>query len=187
MSGDSSHLDEDLSAFDDRGISLDRNHARRPDHGAGADVELPAVKIAFDDITFDEAFRQRARAVRAVIVGQEELTVEVEDGERQIILLDLEHGANVHVRSVAQLDLGRHRLSLIELAEPCVHAGAGCNPRCFASDSRSTAPIRAFGSAAPLPAISWALPCATEENRIGLPIVSAATALRANSFAAMCP
>ena len=36
---------------------------------------------------------------------------------------------------------------------------------------RSTASIIAFGSATPLPAMSWALPCATEENRIGVPMV----------------
>ena len=96
-----SHLDEDLSAFDDRGIGLDRNHTRRPDDRAGPDIELPTVKIALDDVAFDEAFLQRARAVRAVIVGHEELAFEVEDGERQIILLDLEHGSNVHVGSVA--------------------------------------------------------------------------------------
>jgi hypothetical protein len=35
--------------------------------------------------------------VRAVIVGHEELAVEVEDGERQIVPLDLEHGSNVYV------------------------------------------------------------------------------------------
>ena len=34
----------------------------------------------------------------------------------------------------------------------------------------------ALGLATPLPAMSWALPCATEENRIGLPMVSAAVA-----------
>ena len=34
----------------------------------------------------------------------------------------------------------------------------------------------AAGLATPLPAMSCALPCATEENRIGLPIVSAAAA-----------
>src|SRR5262249_4087698 len=183
-----SHLDEHLSVFDDRGIGLDRNHARRPDDRTGLDIELPAVKIAFDDIAFDEAFRQRARAVRAVIVGHKELAVEVEDGERQIVLLDLEHCPNVHIRSVAEFDLGRHRLSLIELAAPSDHAGAGCNPsRCFGFDSRSTASIMALASATPLPAISWALPCATDENRIELPIVSAATAFCASSLAAICP
>ena len=35
--------------------------------------------------------------MRAVIVGHEELAVEVEDGERQIVPLDLEHGSNVYV------------------------------------------------------------------------------------------
>src|SRR6476661_1881573 len=183
-----SNLDKHLPVLDHRGIGLDRNHARRGDDRAGADIELPAVKIAFDDVAVDEAFRQRARAVGAVIVGHEEFAVEVEDGERQIVPFDLEHGSSFHVRSVAKFDLGRHPLSLIEIGRPCGQVGAGCNPRrCFAFDSRSTASIMAFGSAAPLPAISWALPCATEENRIGLPIVSAATAWRPNSFAAMCP
>src|SRR5262249_33346645 len=175
-------------ALGDGGLWLGGNQAGGPDTGAGPDIELPAVKIAFDDVAFDEAFRQRARAVRAVIVSHKELAFEVEDGERQIVLLDLQHGSNLYVRSVAEFDLGRHRLSLIELAAPSDHAGAGCNPsRCFAFDSRSTASIMALASATPLPAISWALPCATEENRIGLPIVSAATAFCANSFAAMCP
>src|SRR5262249_32845459 len=138
-----------------------------------------------------------ARAMRAVIVGHEELAFEVEDGERQIVLLDLQHSSSFYVRSVAEfdlgrhrlsLDLGRHRLSLIELVAPSDHAGAGCNPRrSFTFDSRSTASIMAVASATPLPAISCALPCATEENRIGLPIVSAATAFCASSFAAMCP
>src|SRR5437899_1492571 len=67
-------------------------------------------------------------------------------------------------------------------------AGAGCDPRrCPTLDSRSSASIMAAGSAMPLPAMSCALPCATEENRIGLPIVSAAVAFGARSFAAMCP
>ena len=44
-----------------------------------------------------------------------------------------------------------------------------------------------LGMATPLPAMSCALPCATEENRIGLPMVSAAVAFGARSFAAMWP
>jgi hypothetical protein len=32
-----------------------------------------------------------------MIVGHEELPVEVEDGERQIVPLDLEHSSNVYV------------------------------------------------------------------------------------------
>ena len=35
--------------------------------------------------------------------------------------------------------------------------------------------------------MSWALPCATEENRIGVPMASAAAAFCASSFAAMWP
>ena len=35
----------------------------------------------------------------------------------------------------------------------------------------------------PLPAMSWALPCATDENRIGVPMVSAMVAFGASSLA----
>src|SRR5215218_5302221 len=49
-------------------------------------------------------------------------------------------------------------------------------------ESRSTASIMARGLAMPLPEMSWALPCATDENRIGVPMVSAAPALGASSF-----
>src|SRR6266403_4177989 len=87
-----SHLDEDLAVFDHSGIGPDRDHARRPHHRSGLDVELSAVKVAFDDVAFDEALRQRSGPVRAVIVGDEELAVNVEDGERQIVPLDLQHG-----------------------------------------------------------------------------------------------
>src|SRR6185295_15859458 len=45
----------------------------------------------------------------------------------------------------------------------------------------------AAGSARPLPAISSAEPCATDENSTGVPIVSAAAPLGASNFAATCP
>src|SRR5262249_30056626 len=107
------------------------------------DVEPPAVKIAFDDVAFDEAFRQRARAVRAVIVGHEELAVEIEDGERQIVLLDLEHGSNVHVGSVAEFDLGRHPLSLTAFGKdhPITPAPAAIR---VVSPSIAAAPLRSW-------------------------------------------
>jgi hypothetical protein len=57
----------------------------------------------------------------------------------------------------------------------------------FAFDSRSTASINAAGLAMPLPAMSWPVPCATEANRIGVPMVSAAAAFCARSFVAMWP
>src|SRR5258708_20840440 len=84
-----SRLDKDFSFFHDGGISLDRNHARWPHDCSGPDIELPTVKIALDDVPLDEAFRQGAGAVRAVVVGFEELAVALEDGNRQIILLHL--------------------------------------------------------------------------------------------------
>src|SRR5262249_51799240 len=161
-----SHLDEDLSTFDDRGISLDRNHARRPDHLAGADIELPAVKIALDDIVFDEAFRQRARAVRAVIVGHEEFAAEVEDGERQIVPLALEHGSIFHVASVAKFDLGRHRLSLIESAEPAV-TPVSAAIRGVASPSTAAAPPRSWLWDRPCPCRRYHGRCRARPRRTG--------------------
>ena len=56
-----------------------------------------------------------------------------------------------------------------------------------AAQSRVIASIIAAGLAMPLPAMSNALPCATDENRIGLPIANAADWLKASSFAAMWP
>jgi hypothetical protein len=59
------------------------------------------VKVALHDVAFDESFRQRAGTVRTVIVGHEELAVEVEDSERPIIALDLQHGSGLDVGSIA--------------------------------------------------------------------------------------
>jgi hypothetical protein len=55
----------------------------------------------------------------------------------------------------------------------------------LAPASRVIASIIAAGLAMPLPAISNALPWATEENNIGLPIAKAADWLKARSFAGM--
>ena len=48
---------------------------------------------------------------------------------------------------------------------------------------RVIAAIIAPGLATPLPAMSWALPCATDENRIGVPMVNAMVAAGAMNFA----
>src|SRR5262249_38068335 len=96
-----SQLDEDLPVFDHGGIGPDRDHARPPTHRSGFDVELSAMKIAFDDVAVDEALRQRSGPMRAVIVGDEELAVDIEDRERQIVALDLQHGPNLDVGRVA--------------------------------------------------------------------------------------
>ena len=55
----------------------------------------------------------------------------------------------------------------------------------LAPASRVIASIIAAGLATPLPAMSNALPWATEENNIGLPIAKAADWLKARSFAVM--
>ena len=44
---------------------------------AGLDVELAAVEIAFDDVVFDIAFRQRTGPMRTGIVGDVEFAVEL--------------------------------------------------------------------------------------------------------------
>ena len=72
-------------------------------------------------------------------------------------------------------DAGPHqesdRAAEDDVADRCHHERmpCGCAAR-GAPAMRSTASIIAFGSATPLPAMSWALPCATEENRIGVPM-----------------
>ena len=75
--------------------------------------------------------------------------------------------------------LGRQEHAQKSLA-PRHHETGGLAPA-----SRVIASIIAAGLATPLPAMSNALPCATEENRIGLPIAKAADWLNASSFAAM--
>src|SRR5215510_16250312 len=96
-----SYLDRNFSLFHDRRISLDRNHARWRHYRSGPDIELSAVKIALDDVAFDEAFGQRAGAMRAVIVRDEEFAVEVEDSKRQVVPLDLQDGSRLHVGDTA--------------------------------------------------------------------------------------
>jgi hypothetical protein len=59
------------------------------------------MEIALDDVTFDVTFRQRTRPMGAGIVGHEELAVDIEHGEDQVILLDLQSASNVHVGGVA--------------------------------------------------------------------------------------
>src|SRR5437867_1617462 len=104
----------------------------------------------------------------AGIVGHEELPFDIEDGEREFAAFDSQRIARFDLCNAAQFDLGRHH---------ALH-GTGC-------ENRNSASIMAAGSAVPLPAMSCALPCATEANRIGLPMVTAEVRLRARSFAAM--
>src|SRR5262249_57664642 len=125
---------------------------------------VPAVKIALDHVAFDEAFRQRARAVGAVIVGHEEFAAEIEHGERQIVPLDLEHGSIFHVASVAKFDLGRHRLSLIESAEPAV-TPVSAAIRGVASPSTAAAPPRSWLWDRPCPCRRYHGPCPPPPTR----------------------
>src|ERR1700733_11380489 len=52
-----SHLDHHFAVDDRSRIGLHRHHAGRRHHLTGADVELPTVEIAFDDIAVDIALR----------------------------------------------------------------------------------------------------------------------------------
>jgi hypothetical protein len=62
---------------------------------------LSIVKIALDDVAFDVAFRQRARPVGTSVVGHEELAVDVEHREDQVVLLDSQSAARLHLGSIA--------------------------------------------------------------------------------------
>jgi hypothetical protein len=60
------------------------------------------VEVALDAIAVDEALRQRSRPVRARVVGHVKFAVEVEDGEREPVGLDLQRFAAGHVGRTAQ-------------------------------------------------------------------------------------
>ena len=51
------------------------------------------MKIALDDLTLDEPFRKRARAVGAGIVGHEELAIQIENRKHETRFVDLERVA----------------------------------------------------------------------------------------------
>ena len=74
-------------------ICAQRDHAGRRLDLAGDDVERTVVEIALDDLAVDLALGERARAVRAGIVGHEEAAAEVEDREDEALALDLERAA----------------------------------------------------------------------------------------------
>src|SRR5436190_19335649 len=53
-----SYLNENFAVLHNRAVGLDRHHAGRRNHFSGLDVELAVVKVAFDHIAFDIAFRR---------------------------------------------------------------------------------------------------------------------------------
>jgi hypothetical protein len=97
---------------------LTGDHAGRRRHFASLDVELAIVKIALDDLTLDEPFRKRARAVGAGIVGHEELAIQIENRKHETRFVDLERVAGRHLGGAAQINAdslladGRQRTSL---------------------------------------------------------------------------
>src|SRR5712671_2532656 len=101
----SSQLDDDFSVPDKGSIGLHRNGAGRQHDLAGADVELSLVKIALDNIALDDAFRQRAGTMGAMIVGDVEFAADIENRKLEILYLDLDHAADSDVGGTAQLEL----------------------------------------------------------------------------------
>src|SRR5207302_3652576 len=85
-------------------VDFDRDHAGRRDHFASLDVELAIVKIALDDLTLDEPFRKRARAVGAGIVGHEELAIQIENRKHETRFVDLERVAGRNLGGAAQIN-----------------------------------------------------------------------------------
>lgn len=72
------------------------------------DVELSLMKIAFNHIAHDAAFGQRPWSMRAVIVGDIEFAVEVEDGEFQTLGFHFKGGSGGNVRNAVQLNSPAH-------------------------------------------------------------------------------
>ncbi len=99
------HFDEHRAAVDRRRIGLHRNHAGRRHDLAGLDVELAVVEVAFDHIAVDEALRQRARPVRAGVVGDVELAIDVENGDGQPGRLDPQRGSGGNLIGFAKFNL----------------------------------------------------------------------------------
>ena len=114
-------FDEDPTVLQSDRVRPHRDHAGRRYHLTGAHVELAAVKIAFDDITAQEAIRQRARPMSARVVSDEVLTVQVEHSQNQALDFYLERASVPDVGRAAELDV----------ASSNGHGRPGCqNPQC---------------------------------------------------------
>ena len=62
------------------------------------------MKVALDHVVFDEPFGQRSRAVRARIVGDAELAVEVVDRQRQRARFHSAHFTGADLLDLAQFN-----------------------------------------------------------------------------------
>jgi hypothetical protein len=65
------------------GIGFERSRARGPKHGTCANVELAVVPRALYDVSLEGAlFAERGMHVRARVIRDEELAIDVIDGQR---------------------------------------------------------------------------------------------------------
>src|SRR5262249_9572817 len=108
VTGRSVDLDQHPAALDHGLVGLDWNHAGWRYHLAGPHVELPVVEVALDHLALEETFRERARPMGAVVVGDIERPVYVEHGEREVPALDLERAAGRDLGAAAKIDAGGH-------------------------------------------------------------------------------
>src|SRR6476661_3144944 len=102
------YLDDDHAVLDSDRVSLHGHHTRGRYDLTRSHVELPAVKIALDDIAVQVALRKRAGAVSTRIVSDEELTIDVEHRQSQATDLHLECGAVRNVSGAAELNSALH-------------------------------------------------------------------------------
>jgi hypothetical protein len=100
-----SHFNDDFSVPDHNWISLHGDKAGRQYNLTRADVELPLMKIALDNVTVDGALRQRSGAVSAMIVGDVEFSLDIEYREFKTSPLDLDRSAGRDVSGAAKLEL----------------------------------------------------------------------------------
>src|SRR5262249_28254149 len=92
-------IDGDPTVLHNDRIGLHGKHAGRRYDLARAHIELAAMKIALDDIVAQIAFCERAGPVGTRVIGDKELTVDIENGEHQ--------ASNFHLQGATLLDINR--------------------------------------------------------------------------------
>jgi hypothetical protein len=70
-------------------------------------VEAALVEIALDDLAVDLAFGERAGPMRARVVGDIETPGQVEDGQHEVVVLDLQRTPLRHLVGIAKSNQGR--------------------------------------------------------------------------------
>jgi hypothetical protein len=97
-------IDEHPTAFHNDRIGFHGKHAGRRYDLARAHIELAAMKIALDDIVAQIAFCERTGPVGARVIGDEELPVDIEDGEHQASDLHLQGATLFDINRTAELE-----------------------------------------------------------------------------------